>query len=70
MEHTIDFSTITACGECCSGCKKKMNGICKGCIEADGYVPEWSDSGRCKIHVLDSIMFNFVVCVQNFLARN
>lgn len=27
-----------------------MNGICKGCIEADGYVPEWSDSGRCKIH--------------------
>lgn len=46
----INFSTITACGECCDGCKKKFDGICKGCIEADGYVPEWEQSGRCKVH--------------------
>jgi len=45
-----DFSTITACGECCVGCRKKENGVCPGCIESDGYVPEWSQSGRCKIH--------------------
>lgn len=47
---SIDFTTVTACGECCTGCAKKINGICKGCIEADGYVPEWAGSGRCKIH--------------------
>lgn len=46
----IDFSRITACGECCDGCPKKMSGLCKGCIEADGFVPEWAESGRCKIY--------------------
>lgn len=46
----MDFSKITACGECCDGCQKKKDGICKGCIEADGYVPEWAGSGRCKVH--------------------
>lgn len=50
MIKDIDFSTITACGECCVGCKKKADGLCKGCIEADGYVPEWKESGRCKVH--------------------
>ena len=50
MAESIDFTAITACGECCNGCKKKMDGMCKGCIEADGYVPEWAESGRCKIH--------------------
>lgn len=48
--NEIDFSRITACGECCESCPKKMAGVCKGCIEADGFVPEWADSGRCKIH--------------------
>ena len=47
---TTDFSTITACGECCVECKKKLSGECPGCIEADGAVPEWKESGRCKIH--------------------
>lgn len=47
----IDFEMITACGECCYGCAKKENGICPGCIESDGKVPEWAESGRCKIHV-------------------
>ena len=45
-----DFSTITACGECCTGCPKKQDGRCPGCIEADGRVPEWAESGRCKVH--------------------
>ncbi len=35
-----DFTTITACGECCVGCSKKKDGSCPGCIEADGRVPE------------------------------
>ena len=46
----IDFSTVTACGECCTKCAKKVSGECPGCIEADGRVPEWAGSGRCKIH--------------------
>ena len=46
----IDYDTITACGECCTGCKKKIDGICPGCIEADGRVPEWAESGVCKVH--------------------
>lgn len=51
-ENTVmtDFSTITACGECCTACPKKLDGRCPGCIEADGRVPEWAESGRCRIH--------------------
>ena len=45
-----DFTTITACGECCVGCSKRIEGSCPGCIEADGRVPEWAGSGMCKIH--------------------
>lgn len=45
-----DFSVITACGESCEGCEKKADGRCPGCIAADGYVPEWAESGRCRIH--------------------
>ena len=30
MNNKIDFATITACGECCVGCKKKAEGICEG----------------------------------------
>lgn len=50
MDQKIDFSIITACGECCVGCQKKKDNLCNGCIESDGFVPEWSDSGRCKVH--------------------
>ena len=46
----MDFSTLTACGEDCTGCKKRPEGLCPGCIKADGYVPEWAGSGRCKVH--------------------
>ena len=46
----IDFAALTACGECCAGCAKKESGACPGCIEADGRVPEWAQSGRCRIH--------------------
>lgn len=46
----MNISTLTACGEDCSGCKKHKDGICPGCTKTDGYVPEWAESGRCKIH--------------------
>ena len=45
-----DFSLITACGECCVGCSKKKGGICPGCIEAEGKVPEWAESGICRVY--------------------
>lgn len=50
MEKRIDFSRITACGECCDGCAKKRSGDCPGCIQADGRVPEWAQSGECRVH--------------------
>lgn len=46
----MDLSKVTACGESCEACGKKLRGLCPGCIEADGYVPEWKDSGRCRVH--------------------
>ena len=46
----MSFSTLTACGGDCTDCKKRLEGLCPGCIEADGYVPEWAESGRCRIH--------------------
>ena len=46
----MKIEEITACGECCGGCAKHKNGVCPGCIEADGYVPEWTQSGRCRVH--------------------
>lgn len=46
----IDFTTITACGECCAGCRKKEDGICKGCIESDGHCEEWAQSQGCPIY--------------------
>ncbi len=45
-----DFAKLTACGECCENCTKKQTGFCPGCIEADGHVPEWAESGQCRIH--------------------
>ncbi len=50
MTHNIDFTKITACGECCEGCSKKDSGVCKGCIESDGHCEEWAQSGICPIH--------------------
>ncbi len=45
-----DFSRLTACGECCDGCAKKQAGNCPGCIEAKGRVPEWAQSGVCRVY--------------------
>ena len=47
VKNNIDFTTVTACGECCVGCKKKEDGICQGCIESDGHCVEWESSGLC-----------------------
>jgi len=46
----IDFSAITACGECCAGCRKNAEGFCGGCIETDGNCQEWAESGGCPIY--------------------
>ncbi|MBN2853248.1 MAG: DUF3795 domain-containing protein [Clostridia bacterium] len=46
----IDFSVITACGECCVGCKKKEDGFCNGCIETEGNCQEWANSNGCSIY--------------------
>ena len=54
-----DFETITACGESCINCPKKLDGRCPGCIESDGHVPEWAESGRCRVHA----------CVKEHHAR-
>ena len=43
--ETIDFTKITACGECCVGCKKKEDGLCEGCIESDGHCKECAIEG-------------------------
>lgn len=50
MENQRDFATITACGEDCTGCAKRAQGLCSGCRETDGYCPEWAQTGRCPIH--------------------
>lgn len=67
----MDFTTITACGECCIGCKKKEDGICQDCIESDGHCVEWEQSNGCPIHisVQENIMCNFVDCVKDFLVN-
>ena len=46
----VDFATITACGECCVGCKRKDAGQCEGCIETDGHCREWAQSKGCPIY--------------------
>lgn len=46
----MDFGKITACGECCEGCRKKTEGICEGCIESGGHCVEWAQSQGCPIH--------------------
>lgn len=61
-----DFSTITACGECCVGCSKKIDGLCPGCIEADGHVPEWASQACVRyMPVVRSIMLGSVVCAAS-----
>lgn len=67
MKNNIDFTTITACGECCAGCKKKEDGICQGCIESDGIV--WNGRNPMAVQFInaqENIMFNFVDCAKNF----
>lgn len=51
MEKYIDFRNISACGENCTKCHKKSEGICGGCIETDGHCLEWKDSQGCPIAI-------------------
>ena len=45
-----DFAAVTPCGESCVFCAKKQQGICPGCREAEGRVPEWAESGVCRVY--------------------
>lgn len=49
-ESVIDFRMLTACGECCVGCRKKEDGLCQGCNESDGNCKEWTESGGCPVY--------------------
>lgn len=51
MEEVVDFQTITPCGESCTGCKKKTEGLCQGCKESDGHCQEWEQSQGCPIYL-------------------
>lgn len=50
MNEPVDFSAITACGEDCTGCAKRLAGLCGGCVEMDGHCQEWAESGCCPEH--------------------
>lgn len=50
MARVTDWTAVTACGEDCTGCAKRLAAACPGCIAADGVVPEWAGSGRCRVH--------------------
>ena len=50
MDTTPNFDAITACGEDCTGCAKKAQGLCGGCRETDGHCQEWAQTGRCPVH--------------------
>jgi hypothetical protein len=54
MKKTDPFGGITACGESCTGCAKRAQGLCSGCRETDGRCQEWADTGRCPIHACAS----------------
>ena len=50
-----DFTTITACGECCVGCTKSKKAFAQGASKLmdgfrNGQNRECAESGMCKIH--------------------
>jgi len=46
----MDIRLITPCGECCEGCRKKADGLCRGCLETGGHCEEWAGSGMCPTY--------------------
>ncbi len=54
MDEKRNFSHITACGEDCTGCAKRAQGLCGGCREQDGCCQEWAQTGRCPVHACAS----------------
>lgn len=46
----MDLRHITACGECCEGCRKREEGLCGGCNELQGRCEEWTQSGVCPVY--------------------
>ena len=46
----MDLTRLTPCGECCDGCRKRAEGLCRGCLETGGHCEEWSGSGECPTY--------------------
>ena len=65
--NICDFSKITACGECCVGCKKKEVGFCKGFIESNGNCKEWEQSGGCPIYKCAMKVLLYYFKKENFV---
>ena len=69
MNNKIDFATITACGECCVGCKKKAEGFVRAVLNLMVIVRNGRNRMDAQfINVQESIMFSFADCVTNFPA--
>ena len=66
---TIDFTKITACGECCFGCKKKDEGLCEGCIESDGRCKEWAQSGECLDVVISMAAVMYIKDIESVFSN-
>ena len=70
VKNNIDFTTVTACGECCVGCKKKKMVFVKVVQSPMDIV--WNGSNLMVaqyINVQESIMCNSVDYVKNFLVN-
>lgn len=59
----MDFTTITACGECCAGCTKKLVVFAKVVQSPMDIVQNGNNLTVVQyINVQDSIMYNSVDC--------
>lgn len=46
----MNLAELTPCGESCTGCRKRADGLCRGCRETGGHCEEWAQSGRCPVY--------------------
>lgn len=70
MEH-IDFTTITACGECCIGCKKKKMDYAKDVLKLTDIARNGHNQVNVQyISVQENIKFNFANCAPILHVMN
>lgn len=67
----IDFSEITACGECCTGCEKKIKVYAQDVLkQMDLYLNGHNQEDVKFMHVPEIMMYSFADCVKNFLVND